>query len=771
MHMHIDQNPFQSEKKQNSKTVVVALILALTFLPVVEPVLAGPPAPPSVSQRAGAQGQKVVPVHVTDAKKAFEPKLVSFVPSMDDVRDVEIIRKDDRLYAFCASPHFGLTIVDVAVDNPDNYYNANEEKIVSTLGISEIPITAKAVGVSEDGNLAIIGGDINGIPSTPNIAFIDTTNVAEPHVIKKITAQGAANTQDIEIHDGTVFLASGPSGLVMMDTATQQPLGVVPAANAKDVAIKNVQRNTYAFLAAAQEGLKIINVDDPQNPLALNVDANLGANETADKVAVYAAPDGKVYAYVGSLSGKVHIVDVSNLPASAEKVGEYVFSPTPVITISLAVHASGRLAIGSRLKLTNGIGFGYVILRLLDLSANPASPNEIGSTWNTAFAYDIDQVFAIDFNDDDPKHLFVADLIGLVPFILWENPVFGLQKYGSFKDSMFSTQNGPNAKLALHQGQHLALVTQDYYYDEVRVVNFADKNFPDHFSTLKNTSEFCFSTAIIGDMSYLGCEYNSYFMFFDMLATPITQVGPKYPLGGLHQSILDSMERSNGQRLLFVNASQSLPNGYSLVIVDVTNPLNPQVKSVTPIKIGAYPYFVGALKVFETPEGKIYAYAIAGLGNKKLVIIDATNPASVQIINDSTLLHPWAGLLSLSKSSKKFAVWDPNGIRIYSFENDPENPSLLGTFDTQGLAQTFEIRSMELIQDGKRIVLGGKTSGEYGLTASYGGMRFLNVTDPSDIKMESLLNTPGAITSMQEEGNYLFAADGAAVLDIVKLSE
>ena len=146
----------------------------------------------------------------------------------------------------------------------------------------------------------------------------------------------------------------------------------------------------YAYIAAADYGLIIVNVSDPQHP----AEASFFWTHAAEGVAV----SGN-YAYVADGTNGLRIIDVSN-PSSPSEAGSYApsgFWATRVAVEGSYAYVAGGYNVGDEATAWDGLG-------IIDVS-DPANPDHVGTYEmydQPAYPYDVvvDGGFAyiIDYN-------------------------------------------------------------------------------------------------------------------------------------------------------------------------------------------------------------------------------------------------------------------------------------------------------------------------------------------------------------------------------------
>lgn len=147
-------------------------------------------------------------------------------------------------------------------------------------------------------------------------------------------------------------------------------------------------RGNYAYLAAGEAGLRIIDVSDPAAP------SQVGRQDTPGE-AINVDVAGS-YAYLATKEAGLRVIDISDVTAPAE-VGRY---DTP--GWAFAVHVTGNYAyVADGRRLENGDWVGESRLRVFDVST-PSLPTEVGTLQTSGVALDVhvrdDHAYLADYN-------------------------------------------------------------------------------------------------------------------------------------------------------------------------------------------------------------------------------------------------------------------------------------------------------------------------------------------------------------------------------------
>jgi hypothetical protein len=186
------------------------------------------------------------------------------------------------------------------------------------------------------------------------------------------------------------------AGLLVVDVSDPTAMDALIVHDTPGTAEEVVVAGSYAYVAAAQAGLRVVEISFLIRPWAVEV----GAYETVGSAGgIFVADDplvssGRRYAYVPAGDAGLRIVDVSD-PAAPMCVGAY---DTP--SYAQAVHVvSNHAFVADRLAG----------LRVVDAS-NPAAPVEVGAYNTPGFVWDVHVVGPYAYVIDQHYGLRIVDV-------------------------------------------------------------------------------------------------------------------------------------------------------------------------------------------------------------------------------------------------------------------------------------------------------------------------------------------------------------------------
>lgn len=189
-----------------------------------------------------------------------------------------------------------------------------------------------------------------------SLKVVDTSNPNNPHQVASYVPPKVDAT-DVDVAGGYAYVAAGEDGLRIVEitdplSPTEYSLFDPPGSFA------GVQvSGDYAYVADAQNGLRVINIADPQYPYQPGSSYAPGGAWPAEIVYVHVSAP---YAYISDYDGNLWVVDVSD-PADLSEVASYTAA-----SMVNAVYVSGEL-----IYVVDGLG-GLSIFQLGEASLEVA---------------------------------------------------------------------------------------------------------------------------------------------------------------------------------------------------------------------------------------------------------------------------------------------------------------------------------------------------------------------------------------------------------------
>jgi hypothetical protein len=542
------------------------------------------------------------------------------------------------------------------------------------------------------------------------LTVLDITDSTAPTVVGK-TAVFPDIVQDIYVSGDYAYVAADDAGLRVMDVsdpANPTEVGYYDTPGcAKGVDISG----SYAYVADEYEGLRVVDVSDPANP------TEVGYYDTpwdADGVDISGS-----YAYVADSGSGLRVVDVSD-PSDPTEVGYY---DTPGYAYGVYVSAS-----------TAYVADGSEGLRVVDVS-DPANPTEVGyyDTQGDAQSVHVSGSYA-----------FVADWYGL-RVVDVSNPA------NPSEVGYYDTQGIT----------HDVYVSGDYACvadgtGSLRVVDVSDPANPTEVGYY-NTQGDAQSVHVSGSYAYLA-DYGLRVVDVNDPAN-LTEVGscdtPSYAYG------------------VYVSGRYAYVTGDGLRIVDVNDPAN-----LTEVGSCDTPRYANGVYVSGS-----YAY----LADYGLRVVDVSNPANPTEVGYCDMLDYAYGVY-VSGDYAYVADW--GGLRVVDV-SDPAHPTEVGYCDTPWQARGVYVSdSYAYVADGNlRVVdvsdldnltevgyydtpgtaLGVYVSGSYAYVADgWNGLRIVDVSDPTNPTEVGYYDTPGYAWGVHVSGSYAYVADADGGLIILR---
>ncbi len=244
---------------------------------------------------------------------------------------VELLTSTDPLNA--ASANYAAAVQSIST-NPSRVvltFNGVDSEVSTKITVtgllidgSSVDLTSRSRGTnytssdlsvvsfgSEDGR--IFGGQngnavvtvTNGARSIPIPVFVDSFT---PSALSVITIPGFAN--NVAVAGDFAFVAAGDAGLQVVDVSNRRNPQIVGSLDTDGVSIDIRVRGQYAYLADGEAGLKIIDISDPTTPLLVGRLDTAGITQD-----IQIQSD---YAYLANGSAGIEIIDIRDpaLPIS-----------------------------------------------------------------------------------------------------------------------------------------------------------------------------------------------------------------------------------------------------------------------------------------------------------------------------------------------------------------------------------------------------------------------------------------------------------------------
>ena len=555
--------------------------------------------------------------------------------------------------------------------------------------------------------------------------------------------------EDLALQGDYAYIAGGYSGLIVVNTSDPESLFVASIwDNARIYANCLCISDTIALVGAGEDGLFIIDVSDPTSPVEISHIA------TDDSVADVAVQDG--YAYVADMEGGLKVIDVSD-PEHPRLVRTFLDE----LTIS-GVYLQGRYAY--LVSLYPEYGFSLVLIVNI---YNPEYPFEVGAFYDEHYVCDIcfngdyayvtngrEKFSIIDISDKrNPRHrawggecrwwlvctdmtrsgdyLYIADGYSEDAWQRDPGPECGLQIYDISDPSSpeylssrsaYSGDNG--GRIAVKDD--IALILQPGCDGGPRLISYdvSDPEEPERSSATTdgyyNRIEYLF---ISGSKALIWSEYMESYELYDV-SNP-------------EDSRLIYRNDTLGIRDFFVSGDYAYAASYchDLLILDISNPSEPQVLSITETIGGANAVFVQDSIAFicETYQNEGFL--------RIFNVIEPENPDSLSscfVDEDDRRKH------EIFVSGECGFVISKNSRRDILIINlsDILNPRIINSWDV-GNNTIYDIH----VQDNYAYIVGEE------------GLIILNVTDREDIEQTAFLEIEHA-TGVFVEGIYAYITVG-----------
>jgi len=566
--------------------------------------------------------------------------------------------------------------LDIAVDDKFiNYVNGYQHRDVGN--VTSYFVVGLSSGVTYFYRVRAYGENITSDESvTISVTTIGPISV---NFINQWPGYPRGNAYSVAVSGKYAFVAAQEGGLQIIDISNPPNPTRIGGYNTSGTAMGIAVSGNNAYVADGDAGLQIIDIGKPSSPIWVS---EYGTADYANGVAV----SGN-YAYVTEDSG-LEIIDISKR-SDPVWVGEY-----------------GTTGYANAVALSGN--FAYVTaedagLQIIDIS-NPADPVLVGKYDTRGYAYGI----AISGN-----FAYVADYDAGLQVINVSDPSDPIRVGGYSVNSALGVA-----------------VSGSYVY-------LADGRSGLHIIGISNPSNpVSVGTCDIGGYANAVAISGNYACVAD---------------GDAGLQIVDTSNPSNPARLAGYNTSGdtfdvTISGDYAYIadgaaglqIIDIKNPSNP-------VRVGGYDTTGYAHSAAVSGN-----YALVSDGNAGLQIIDIKNPSNpVRVGGYDTIGN--ANDVAVSGHYAYVADYD-GGLQIIDI-SIPLDPVRVGRFNTGDYA------------------LGVAVSGNYAyVAAGNAGLQIINISNPSNPISVGTYHTSGCAHDVAVSGNYAYVADEDAGLQIIDIS-
>jgi hypothetical protein len=587
--------------------------------------------------------------------------------------------------------------------------------------VASFPVAGPPFQIVVEGDHAFLAVS-HGLKDYGAMRIFDLSTISTPDVVGSVNLP--FNPMKVALQGSLAFVANGHEGIRVIDVADpSQPVEIGSTsltASAKDVAFCG---GDVLCCANDWSGLALIDASDPSNPIAIS-----SIDTPGSAISVDAKPG---FAFVADMSGGLRVIDVADPSTPAE-----------VASMTLPGSAIDVKIVGDLAFVGTGGG-----LSVIDVS-NPLAPTEIGVFGNSngVMAVDVDGDFAVVVDQTTNRSVRLLDISD--PSAPWE--VGSIPSYGRPAD--VSLLNG--------------IV---YVGDIDRGLVFFDFSNPSSPLELGFWAGSTLGIARDGDRSY-AVGGGSLSIVDAGLVAPAQDISA-LTFGGV------ALRVAVRDHFAFVGEQRG-----RLRVYDHSNPDRPNE--------AASLEFLGPINDVVVEGDHLYLLDYAGFH-----VVEITDPAapaklaSIQLAdaalgmsvsgNTAYVADGFDGLrvidVSVPASPVEIGLVDPGGRSFLDVEADGGlafvtgvYPAGLYVFDVTTPASPVEIGACSLSQDPLDVVV----TGTHAFIASgYGGLRVIDIGDPVSPLEIGALATPGYALGVALFNDTVFlAADsgGVRVIDVTE---
>jgi len=563
-------------------------------------------------------------------------------------------------------------------------------------------------------------------------SYSTTFTMVSKNPMKIIGSCDLSRAYDVSLSDHYAYVASGGSGLAIVDVSDPESPTIVgncdTTGSAEDVFISG----NYAYIADGfNEGLAIINISNPQSPSIASVYDNI-------KYAAGVAVEGN-YAYVADEdSSGLKIINISNpeSPRFVSNCDDALYAKDVVLSGNYAYAACAN--------------FGLVIINI----TNPELPTFAGSyetSWAESVAIVDDYAYIADY----------ADGLVIVSISNPESPEF-VSSYGTgdatvnvaVKGNYAYVADSANGVVVLDISEPTIISLEDSYDTPNSAVGIAVAS---NYVYVADSRDLVIlqTNALLGSNNPPTSTITSITPSITAKWESVSFEGSYDDLDG---TVIGYKWRSSIDGQLSTSASFStfdLSVGTHTIYFKVqddggiwsdadsaTVTINPR----DPISIlGSYNTPGDAYDVALSDD-----YAYVADGESGLVIVNVINP-ELPTLAGSYDTAGYAYDVALS-DGYAYVADNNNGLAIVDITS-PSSPKYVGRYDTPGYA--YEVF----------------TEGNYAYVAdSENGLVILNITKPSSPTLAGSYSTAGYVGDVAVSGDYAYLARGRNGLLIIDIS-
>ncbi|MFW9991689.1 MAG: hypothetical protein ACFFD4_06490 [Candidatus Odinarchaeota archaeon] len=505
---------------------------------------------------------------------------------------------------------------------------------------------------------------------------------------KSLTLAGASNDfvpEDIFIDGNYAYVADFTDGLIVVNvTDPSNPVNVSSYATAGNANGVHVDGN-IAYVADFAGGLQIVNITNPLNPVNISAYAT-----SASAYDVYVEGN---YAYVAGFTGGLQVVNITN-PAE----------PTLAASVSISGWAFSVFVSGDYAYVA-AYGGGLQVVNITDLSA----PDPVGSCATPDYAWEV-------FIEGD--YAYVACQFSGLQVINITNPS---------NPTPVILVDTPGAARGVCISGDFAYVA-DEHDGGLQVVDITDPTSPAIVGSYDTPGD-AQRVAIDGNYAYVADGDSGYLQVISISdpATP-TIVG-NYPSSDFSRDVVVEGDYAY------------LADGFgNLKIINITDP--------------SEPIFVSEYDTPGQPEGVSisgdYVFVAAGMSGG-LQIINVSDPSKPTLLASFDTQGQASGVDVAGDYA--YVADMPGGLQIFNI-TDPGNPFNVSSLQTDSFANEVAV------------------AGDYAYVACHSaGLLVVNISDPLNPQNVSTVATPSQATDVAVAGNYAYVTDFINGLIVFNISD
>lgn len=567
-----------------------------------------------------------------------------------------------------------------------DFLSRYQQTLAATSGSENIELMGHLGGST---HAVAVNGDHAYIGEGPRLAILNISQPSSPFEVgQKLLLPGMV--KDIALRGNYAYVAAGEAGLRIIDVSNPTAPSEVGFADTPWIATSIALAENFAYIADDWTGLRIIDIADPANPV------EVGAYDTPGQAFSVAVAGNMAYVTDGE---GLRILDVSDPTTPTDVSFQFVWGT-----------AYGVAVAGNYAYVSEG-GLSSDGLRVINI-ANPAEPVVVGSVDTDGYSNNVTVV---------GNYAYVISYSYGLRIINVANPA---------EPVVVGSIETPGYTEGLAVAGNFAYVAANFR--GLRIINVANLAVPVEVGSYEAPLRLVYDVVVVSNYAYVGgYGDNGYCLLVIDIADPSAPV------------VVGSVDMEDFSTDIAVSGNFAYVTSYGtgLLVIDITNP-------VTPVVIGSVTTIQNTRGV--TVVGN-YAYVTGdGLDDREgLSIIDISNPVFPNVVG---FAGTYAAQQVVVAGNYAYVTNSKLGLRIFDISN-PATPVEVGFIDTPG-------RAFGIAVEGNHAYIADDQE----------GLRIINIANPANPVEVGHYDTPAFAIEVIVAGDYAYVGDHQSGLRIIDIS-